>query len=251
MFGASRKFSVIVAPFGSTKSWNRVFSLPALLGIAVAVGVFIGLFFVLVVQVAELGSRVGETVALREENAQLRSEMTRIEELEIELTRLRELETRVRHWAGVEVESASPASAPPRSGWRWEREEELLAGVPRLLPVDGWISRGFEVGLEGHSGIDYAGETGAPIRASARGVVRFVGWDDDLGHLVVLDHGNGFSTSYGHNDSLLVEMGEIVPEGHPIARLGSTGRSSAPHLHFEVRLGDEALDPAYFLTMES
>ena len=66
-----------------------------------------------------------------------------------------------------------------------------------------------------------------------------------------MDHGNGFTTRYGHNEALLVETGEPVPRGGVVARLGSTGRSSAPHLHFEVRLEDEPLDPAWLLVDET
>jgi murein DD-endopeptidase MepM/ murein hydrolase activator NlpD len=106
-------------------------------------------------------------------------------------------------------------------------------------------------GPEGHEGIDFVGETGTPVHASALGVVRFAGWDDTFGNLVILDHGNGFTSYYGHNDSLLVATGDLIPRGQTVARLGTTGRSSAPHVHFEVRLDDEPLDPAFLLSAES
>lgn len=67
--------------------------------------------------------------------------------------------------------------------------------------------------------------------------------------MVVLDHGNGFTSLYGHNEALLVHEGDLVARGEPIARLGSTGRSSAPHVHFEVRLEDEPLDPAFLISI--
>ncbi len=245
MFGNSRKISLIVAPHGSPKSWNRVVPLPILIGIGAAVAALLVVFLVLIVQVAEYSSRARDVAILREENAALLDQSRRIDELEVELTRLRELETRVRRWAGIE--GGEGTTGEEDVDRRMERDEELLAGVPTLLPVDGWVSRGFEPGPEGHAGVDLVGETGTPVRASALGVVRFAGWDDVFGHLVVLDHGNGISTRYGHNEALLVGPGEKVPRGHAIARLGSTGRSSAPHLHFEVRLEDEPLDPAYLL----
>ena len=81
------------------------------------------------------------------------------------------------------------------------------------------------------------------------GIVRFADWDDTYGNLVVLDHGNGFTTTYGHNETLLVQQGDLVPRGAAIARLGNTGRSSAPHLHFEIRLENEPLDPAFLLSV--
>jgi murein DD-endopeptidase MepM/ murein hydrolase activator NlpD len=78
-------------------------------------------------------------------------------------------------------------------------------------------------------------------------VVRSARWDDTFGEVVVLDHGNGLTSTYGHNDTLLVEVGDLVSAGEELARLGSTGRSSAPHLHFEVRAGEQPLDPRRLL----
>jgi murein DD-endopeptidase MepM/ murein hydrolase activator NlpD len=86
------------------------------------------------------------------------------------------------------------------------------------------------------------------VQAAALGVVKLAGWDDTFGNLVVLDHGNGFTSLYGHNETLLVEPGDLIPRGQAVARLGNTGRSSAPHVHFEVRLDNEPLDPAFLLS---
>ena len=225
-------------------------SLPVLIGMGVAAAALLFLFLVLLVQVADLSARSREVGRLREENERLFGETRRIEELEAELSRLREFETRIRRWAGIEL--AGEMSAGDRSGWhRWEREDALLAEIPTLPPVEGWVSRGFEAGAEGHPGIDFVGETGTEVRAAALGIVRFADWDDTFGNLVILDHGNGFTSIYGHNDSLLVQTGDLVPRGQTIARLGNTGRSSAPHVHFEVRLEEEPLDPAFLLSSET
>ena len=123
----------------------------------------------------------------------------------------------------------------------------MLSEIPSRQPAPGWVSRGYD-GAEEHHGIDFVGETGTPVQAAALGVVRFAGWDDTFGNLVILDHGNGYTSHYGHNDSLLVETGNLVPRGQTIARLGNTGQSTAPHLHFEVRLDGEPLDPAFLLS---
>jgi murein DD-endopeptidase MepM/ murein hydrolase activator NlpD len=156
------------------------------------------------------------------------------------------LETRVRRWAGIEGGAEAPGALAAGS-FDWEREQTLLAEIPTLAPLEGWTSRGFERAPEGHKGLDLAQKSGTPIQAAGWGVVRFAGWDDTFGNLVVLDHGNGFTSLYGHNEALLVREGDLVARGEPIARLGSTGRSSAPHLHFEVRLEDEPLDPAFLI----
>jgi murein DD-endopeptidase MepM/ murein hydrolase activator NlpD len=250
MLAKLRRVSVIVAPHGSSKSWNREVSLPALVGIGVAVAALPVVLLILLIQVAELSARAREVVALRAENAALQEQGHRIRELEAELEELREFETRIRRWAGMESADAA-AEGADRTRHRWEREEALLSEIPAKVPVAGWVSRGFEPGVEGHLGIDLVGETGTPVHASALGVVRLAAWDDTFGNLVVLDHGNGFTSLYGHNDTLLVEPGDVVSRGDVIARLGNTGRSSAPHVHFEVRLAEEPLDPAFLLSPEA
>lgn len=247
MLQGSRKISVILAPHGSSKSWTRVVSLPALalagLGLIVLVVLVLGLG----IQVADLSARTREVEALRRENAELRGQTRRVAELEAELTRIQELETRVRRWAGIEPGAQAPGALAAGS-FDWEREESFLAEIPTLAPIAGWVSRGFERGAEAHVGLDLAQETGTPVRASGWGIVRFAGWDDTYGNLVVLDHRNGFTSLYGHNEALLVREGDLVARGELIARLGNTGRSTAPHLHFEVRLEDEPLDPAFLIS---
>jgi murein DD-endopeptidase MepM/ murein hydrolase activator NlpD len=246
-----RKISVIVAPHGSPKSRTWVLSLPLVVGVGALVAAGIMLFVWWGVEVADLKARTRELATLREENDSLKQELRRVEELEGEIARLQELATRVRRWAGIGVtgESAEVAFAADRRDW--VREQARLEELPTLCPVTGWMSRGFEVGVDGHAGIDFAGETGTEVVASAAGVVQFAGWDETFGNVVILDHGDGVTSLYGHNDSLLVESGETVSRGRPIAHLGNTGRSSAPHVHFEVRLEGEPLDPACLLSWSS
>jgi murein DD-endopeptidase MepM/ murein hydrolase activator NlpD len=250
VFGWTRKVSIIVAPHGGGKSWNRIVPIPALVGVAAGLVGLVLLTLVLALQVAELSARSRELTKLRGENKELSQKIARVDELQAELTRLQEFETRIRRWAGIDSD-ALPASAAEVKGQRWREEEAHLADIPSLCPIEGWVSRGFESGEDGHPGVDLVQEVGTSVRAAAMGVVRFAGWDDTYGNLVVLDHGNGFTTTYGHNESLLVRNGDIVPRGAPIARLGNTGRSSAPHLHFEIRLEDEPLDPAFLLSVET
>ena len=248
MLDRSQKISLIVAPHGSSKSWTRVVSLPALVGIGVGAVTVVILVLGLTLQVADLSARAREVEALRRENAELRGQGRRIVELEAELARMQELERRIRRWAGIDVGARAPGALAAGS-FDWQREEALLAEIPTLAPIRGWVSRGFEREADGHPGLDLVQQTGTPVCAAAWGVVRFAGWDDTYGNLVVLDHGNGFTSLYGHNEALLVHEGDLVARGEPIARLGNTGRSSAPHVHFEVRLEDEPLDPAFLISI--
>ncbi len=94
-----------------------------------------------------------------------------------------------------------------------------------------------------HNGLDIAAPEGSPIQSIHPGVVTFAGDMGTYGKVVVVDHGEGLETRYAHCSELLVEEGERVRPGNVIAKVGSTGRSTGPHLHFEARMGDEPLDP--------
>ena len=111
--------------------------------------------------------------------------------------------------------------------------------IPQGQPIEGWITRGFSLkehafGGE-HTGIDFAAKEGTEVKVTADGKVSFVGWDDVYGNLVVVDHQNGYVTYYGHNSRILMNSGDFVKRGEVIALSGNSGRSSAPHLHYEIR----------------
>ncbi len=98
-----------------------------------------------------------------------------------------------------------------------------------------------------HSGIDYAAPRDSTVLSAGAGTVSFVGQISGYGNVVEIDHGNGLITRYGHLNSFIAKEGQRVSTGTPIARVGSTGRSTGPHLHFEVRRSDTAVDPARYL----
>lgn len=105
----------------------------------------------------------------------------------------------------------------------------------------------FGGGYEFHAGMDIDGERGDTILAPAKGTVVKAGWQGGYGNLIEIDHGNGLSTRYGHLSRIGVQVGETVERGQLIGLVGSTGRSTGPHLHYEVRLGDRAINPRRFL----
>jgi murein DD-endopeptidase MepM/ murein hydrolase activator NlpD len=98
-----------------------------------------------------------------------------------------------------------------------------------------------------HEGIDIAVPTGTPVAAAASGTVITAGWLGGYGNLVVIDHGNGLATAYGHNSGLAVGVGQSVAQGQVIAYSGSTGHSTGPHVHFEVRVNGSPVDPLGYL----
>jgi murein DD-endopeptidase MepM/ murein hydrolase activator NlpD len=131
-----------------------------------------------------------------------------------------------------------------------------LAQVPYRTPVLGEIelSSGFGVRTDPflgrpamHTGLDFRASTGDPVRATANGRVVSAGWAGGYGRMVEIDHGNGLSTRYGHMSRINVKVGEQIHIGQIVGEVGSTGRSTGPHLHYETRIDGEAVDPQRFL----
>jgi murein DD-endopeptidase MepM/ murein hydrolase activator NlpD len=122
-----------------------------------------------------------------------------------------------------------------------------------MLPVEGQHTSGFGMRMHPidheerlHSGMDIAAPAGTPIQAAAAGQVVFSGTQAGYGNVVVIQHEEGYSTLYAHTTANLVSVGTTVSQGQPIATVGSTGRSTGPHLHFEVRKDGKRLDPVQF-----
>ena len=117
-----------------------------------------------------------------------------------------------------------------------------------IWPCDGVVVSGFGMRWgRMHEGIDIGCAYGTPNRAAAAGTVIYAGWLGGYGNLVVVDHGNGLSTAYAHASSILVSVGQSVSQGQTVSLVGSTGNSSGPHLHFEVRVNGVAVDPLPYL----
>ncbi len=131
--------------------------------------------------------------------------------------------------------------------------------TPSMTPVAiGWRSSGFGYRSDPftgaramHEGLDFVAETGTPVVAAAAGVVAVSEQQNDYGNIVEVDHGNGLSTRYAHLSKRLVKVGDVVFKGHQVGEVGSTGRSTGAHLHFEVRNQGQPLDPAKFLEKDS
>lgn len=119
------------------------------------------------------------------------------------------------------------------------------------LPVTGTISSRYGVSskirVSTHTGLDIAATTGIPIKVVADGTITFAAYSGSYGYLVKVDHGNGVETWYGHTSKMLVKEGQAVKAGNTIALVGSTGNSTGPHLHFEVRINGEHVNPQKYL----
>jgi murein DD-endopeptidase MepM/ murein hydrolase activator NlpD len=126
-----------------------------------------------------------------------------------------------------------------------------LASVPAGLPVSGYVTDGFGLrrnpfsgeGREVHEGLDIAVDFGTPVNTTADGLVVWAAPHAGYGNLVVVYHSNGITTRYGHLSRINVEAGQRVKRGDQIGHAGSTGRSTGPHVHYEIRENDQPVDP--------
>ena len=133
-----------------------------------------------------------------------------------------------------------------------EEQQRLLKAIPSLWPVKGYVTREFyttggEKGPNYHPGMDIAVRSNTPVKSAAEGVVVKSGWDETYGYRLLVDHGFGITTLYGHNARTIVREGDRVTRGQTIAFVGSTGKSTAPHLHFEVKKNGVSVDPRNYL----
>lgn len=133
-------------------------------------------------------------------------------------------------------------------------KRERLVSMPSIWPSKGWLTSRFGTRVspftgrrQMHGGIDIAASGGTPIHAPARGRVTFAGRKGPLGNALVLDHGFGVKTVYGHTQEILVKTGDTVERGSMIAKIGSSGRSTGPHLHYVVEVKGKARDPLDYI----
>ena len=136
----------------------------------------------------------------------------------------------------------------------FKNQKSLLSSTPSIWPIRGWVTSGFGfrkspfTGLrEKHEGWDIAARNGSPVRTTADGVVVVEGREYGYGNLVEIDHGYGLVTRYGHNSKHLVKVGDRVKRGQVIALVGNTGRSTGPHLHYEVLLNGVPVNPKNYI----
>jgi septal ring factor EnvC (AmiA/AmiB activator) len=135
-----------------------------------------------------------------------------------------------------------------------EDKQLKLASSPAIWPTQGWLTSRFGPRispftgkLQFHAGIDISGAPGTEIVATGHGRVAFVGMKGPLGETVIIDHGNGVRTLYGHTSAVFVKQGEIVERGQKVAAMGNTGRSTGPHLHYTVEVKGRAVNPLDYI----
>lgn len=135
-----------------------------------------------------------------------------------------------------------------------EEQKNMLAHTPAIRPCQGWVTSAFAYRKspftgrrEFHKGMDIANQIGTPIVATADGIVSFVGIDGAFGNVVVIDHGYGIHTRYAHLSKNIKKTGDPVHRGEAIGAMGNTGRSTGPHVHYEVRLNGVPMNPEKYI----
>ncbi len=221
-----------------------------LLGTLIVVLVGIVLFFAFYGKVL---TRAALADKLAMENERLLRYQYKVQLLESNLQQAREIVTRLTQLAGINIEfpelpddSTLFASLDRRGMAVVSRSSGVDISLPAGLPIQGFISQDFEVDdvSHYHPGVDIACAEGTPVLATAAGEVTYADYDSTTyGYMVVIRHNDSITTLYGHNRELLVQAGQVVPAGGRIALSGNTGQSTAPHLHYEIRINDEPIDP--------
>ncbi len=223
---------------------------------AIVVGVVVVLFFTFAGPITRNAAKVP---GMQREITRLEQENARVQQLAAALNRAEQNYQELRAILGARApqrtSSAGRAVTEPMravpvraSAPGAERRYPDGPSLPQFWPLDlrGFVTRGQVrpgAPAESHPGIDVAVPAGTPVRASGGGKVEAAGTDPDYGLFVLLRHPGGFQTMYGHTSRIVVREGESVAAGQVIALSGNTGRSTAPHLHFEVRRDGRSLDP--------
>jgi murein DD-endopeptidase MepM/ murein hydrolase activator NlpD len=244
-----RRLSIVLVPDGGrdtrtfTLSYRSLRALAALLAVvAVALTVMAGSWWYLAARAARAGELSREVEIMARDRARVQALVQRLETIETQYGALRSL------FGTAQTEQPSGVWLPPVSAPRGEgTRPDPGATPPRVWPL---TERGFVTqelhgagGATDHPGLDIAVASGTYIRAAGGGSVVDVGEDAVYGRFVVIDHGDGYATLYGHASETFVTLGQNVRERQVIALSGSTGRSTGPHLHFEVLVEGDPVDP--------
>jgi len=242
-----RRLTFIVVPHGEAETRTFEISyrrLRLLLGVA---GGVLVLFIIMVASWWYIAAQAARVPALEREVARLEEERSQVAELARALAEAEAQYERVRNLLGATADGKQPEpllpplrqeSSPPDAAPQEPTQPDAWP-----LSEAGYITRRMAADGSGHPGLDIAVPKDSYIRAAGAGVVSAAGTDEVYGEFVLIDHGGGIESMYGHASRLFVAPGDRVERHEVIALSGSTGRSTAPHLHFEVRRNGEAIDP--------
>jgi murein DD-endopeptidase MepM/ murein hydrolase activator NlpD len=249
-----RYLTLIVVPHGDLETRSFILSYGKLKFLVVAAVVLLLGFGVALAVLFPIMAQAARVPALEAELRQLDSERARVSELARTLQEVEAQYERVRELLGADAPTSGadePLLPPLRSdsAQASRADGEATSSLIDLwpLPSTGYITRSLNVGGSGHPGLDIAVARNTYILAAGAGLVRAAGIDEVYGQYVVIDHGEGLESVYGHASRLLVTAGSRVERGDVLGMTGSTGRSTGPHLHFEVRRDGIPVNPLSYV----
>ena len=245
-----KKYTFMIIPDDEKDSWSfnlskAVLQLTGFLMISLCIG---GLL-ILVLYFPKLSYHRG----IEDNYNKLISERLEVLKLSQDLKRIKQMGQMVRNTLGEKLDIDNPISIEDSTLTLYKLPEKSISqlqNIPSHTPINGFISK--HVSNSGnflkdtHYGIDIVANDGDPVMAAAKGVVVFSGWNYEYGNMVILYHGDGYFTHYGHNKKNLKFQLDIVEKGEIIALVGSSGISSGPHLHFEIWSEFKPVDPLLY-----
>lgn len=255
-----KKFSILIIPNSGGRT--RTYTISKLT-FQVLLGIFICILASAVWLIFEYATFCQKTVkikTLKQENQELRNKYRKLQLFEQEFSDFKHRIFKIANLLGVQKfpspthqidASFSPKDSfpnlmslisPEETSTPDENISQSLA--PSICPVKGFITQKFS---HTHKGIDFAAKLGSPVFSTMNGVVQFVGWDDTLGNIIEISNQNGFKTVYAHLEKITAVKDINVKCGDLIGFVGSTGKSSAPHLHYEIWLNDIPQDPEKYI----
>ena len=277
-------YTIMFIPEGNAKTFSIHVNRKILYSLMIFITIFITGFVCLLLKSGEIATKLQLVYALTQENKGLKEENKKLNFISAKITQIEMLGEYLQRIAtaagentkkppsyGASVIKQSDETVFKKDGLddnvdklrlsssdayqeikqKGDASEGFLAAVPNIRPTEGWITRRFVATANdtepSHSGIDFAATSGTLIRSTARGVVEDVYKDAYFGLMVTIKHGYGFSTRYGHCLQVLVTKGDHVERGQTIALVGNTGRSSAPHLHYEILKEGKNVDPMEYI----
>jgi murein DD-endopeptidase MepM/ murein hydrolase activator NlpD len=253
--GEERQLTIIVVAAGELETRSFVISYGKVrVAVVAAVALLLG-FAVMLAMLFPIMTQAARVPALVAELQQLDSERARVAQLAQELEDLEAQYERVRQMLGADAPEGStgtPLLPPLRRDTASTAQTipvDPISAILDLWPLTtpGHITQRLTDAGARHPGIDIAVPSNSYIRAAGAGTVRAAGVDEVYGNYVIVSHGSGLESLYGHASSILVAAGDRVGRGQVLGRTGSSGRSTAPHLHFEVRLNGRPVDPLTYV----
>jgi len=243
-------FSIVFTSTGSSVSHHIFLSKTLFFTIStIFIIVIVFLIFGLVTY-GTLSYRMIELGILKRRISEMEKEFNKLDVIKKKLELTEAENQRIKNMLGIDKTPSEVAPVVDKVETKYEKDlvnKESAENLPSLLPVIGQISKKFD---ENHKGIDIAAPSYSPVIAAGSGKVLSVGWDTLYGNYIIIEHSANYKTFYGHLQSVFVKYGEVVTSGKIIGLVGSTGKSTSPHLHYEVIFKEQPVDPMAYLPVQ-